>query len=376
MLTTPLEPVEKRPVRHQNNFHFIRFAAALLVLFGHSYSLTSRPDWMSEVTLGLFPSASMGVCIFFVVSGYLITQSLETSPTTANFVWKRVLRIYPGLIVSLLVTVFLIGPLATTLPLTHYFSSAQTYYYLTLIRLIPPYSFELPLVYNELPGVFQTNPEHLVNGSLWTLCYEVAFYGALLLAARLGGFAHRPWLLLGTVLGWGLMLLIGAQLYGTNRIVPVLNLRPFDVVNQGLFFAAGMLARLYRKQLPYSGRYALLAVAVWLGTYWLTRCFPALPLTIIRWVRYPALSYLVLYLSFLKGPVNRFGDRGDVSYGLYIYGFPVQQLLIQWLGMSVNAPLLIGLSVVATLPFAIASWVWVEKPALRWKTQQTHKLVL
>ncbi len=311
--------------------------------------------------------------MFFVVSGYLITQSLETSTTTANFIWKRVLRIYPGLIVSILITAVVIGPLVTSLPLSRYFSSTETYYYLTVIRLFPAYHFELPMAFNRLPGVFESNPIHLVNGSLWTLCYEVSFYGVLLVVARLGGFQHRRWLLIGTGLGWVIMLLIGPQLYGTNRVLPVLNLSPFETLNQGLFFAAGMLARLYRKQIRYNGRYAVLAVAVWLGTYWLTRFFPTLPLTAIRWVRYPALSYLVLYVSFLKGPLNRFGDKGDVSYGLYIYGFPLQQLLIQWLGTDVNAPLLIGLSIATTLPLAVLSWMWVEKPALKWKTWKTQQ---
>lgn len=342
----------------------MRFAAATLVLFGHSYALTGRPDWLSEATLGLFPPANMGVCLFFIVSGYLITQSLETSPTTTNFIWKRVLRIYPGLTVSVLLTVLVLGPLLTTLPVADYFRRAETYRYLTALRLFPPYHF-------ELPGVFRAQPVTLVNGSLWTLCYEVSFYLILLGVARLGGFAHRHWLLAGTGLAWVVMLLAGGPLGGTTRLIPLVNLNPFETLNFGLFFAAGMLARLYRQQLVYAGRYAVLALVVWLGTYALTRLFPAVPLVLIRWVRYPALSYLVLYVCFLKGSLNRFGDRGDVSYGLYIYGFPVQQVLVGLLGVGVSAPLMIMLSIVATLPLAIASWSWVEKPALKWKMLRT-----
>ncbi|MBC8151453.1 MAG: acyltransferase [Bacteroidetes bacterium] len=362
-LTAPT-PAEKPIIRHQNNFHFVRFVAASLVIFGHSYALTDRPDWITDATLGLFPAANMGVCLFFIVSGYLITQSLETSPTTTNFVWKRVLRIYPGLTISVLLTVLVLGPLMTTLPVADYFRRGDTYRYLTALRLFPPYHF-------ELPGVFRNQPVTLVNGSLWTLCYEISFYLILLAVARLGGFTHRQWLLAATGLGWVVMLVVGGLLDGTTRLIPLVNLDPFETLNFGLFFAAGTLGRLYRQELVYAGRYALLALVLWLGTYVLTRLFPAVPLTLIRWVRYPALSYLVLYVCFLKGSLNRFGDRGDVSYGLYIYGFPVQQMLVSVFGVGINAPLMIVLSMAATLPLAAASWIWVEKPAIKWKMLRT-----
>lgn len=359
---SPVEVAAKPLIRHQNNFHFVRFIASILVLFGHSYALTDRSDWMAEITLGLFPSAHMGVCIFFVVSGYLITQSLENSPTITNFIWKRVLRIYPGLVVATVATILIVGPIATTLPLQQYFQGRETYAYFTTLGLFPPYHF-------ELPGVFKSHPVALVNGSLWTLCYEVSFYALLIVLARLGGFKHRHWLLIGAGLAWAVMLLLGGALNGINRVLPVLNLNPFETLNFGLFFAAGTLARLYRERIVYSGWLVVLALVVWIGTYWLNQF--GVPLTAIRWVRYPALSYIVLYICFQKGRLNRFGDWGDVSYGLYIYGFPTQQLLIEWLGVGVNAPLLVVLSIAATLPLAIGSWKWIEKPALTWKTTRT-----
>ncbi|PWJ56012.1 acyltransferase-like protein [Dyadobacter jejuensis] len=149
---------------HHNNFHLIRFIAAVLVIYGHTYPLMGlgNLDHIQLWSGGLFPTAHMGVCIFFSISGYLIAQSLLGSSTLVQYSWKRFLRIMPGLIVLALFTILLIGPLVTTLSTSGYFHNPDTYAYIRIIKLFPAYP-------DQLPGVFKELPLSLVNGSLWTL---------------------------------------------------------------------------------------------------------------------------------------------------------------------------------------------------------------
>lgn len=170
----------------KNNFHVVRFVAASLVILGHSYDLLGASDAIANATGGLIPTALLGVDVFFTVSGYLVTQSLLRSGSYRSFVWKRFLRIYPGLAVCLLVTVFGIGALATSLSLREYFSNPATYRYFDNLTLFPP-------VTDLLPGVFEGNVRRGVNNSLWTLAYEVTCYGLLVLAHRLGILQRRYW---------------------------------------------------------------------------------------------------------------------------------------------------------------------------------------
>lgn len=149
------------PKINNNNFHFLRFLAATLVIYGHSYPLTGRGnlDKLQEWSLGVFPTAHMGVCIFFTISGYLIAKSLHSSTTINNYLWKRLLRLLPGLIVACLITVFIVGPIATELSLKDYFSQKATYRYFRVIKLFPRFD-------DSLPGVFTTLPSGSINGSM------------------------------------------------------------------------------------------------------------------------------------------------------------------------------------------------------------------
>src|SRR5579864_2909562 len=113
--------------RHANNFDFLRLVAAVIVIYSHSYliaygSQRSEPlVWATgnQCTLGL-----VGVFVFFIISGYLVTESYCRSPAPGRFAVRRVLRIYPGLVLNVLVCALLVGPMISTLPLGAYFTSA------------------------------------------------------------------------------------------------------------------------------------------------------------------------------------------------------------------------------------------------------------
>lgn len=350
-------------VHAANNFDFLRFVGACLVIYGHAYPLADRGtfDDLQLWTRGIFPTAHMGVAIFFVISGFLISQSLARSTSALNFIWKRSIRIFPGLIVAALVTVFVLGPLITSLPLNEYFASKETYKYLLVTKLYPPYP-------DTLPGVFDTSNNRTVNGSLWTLAYEFTCYFALLgvnllFLARFG----RKVILASFVVAWlGFPFWFG-PLSESPIQIPLLHLGLFNLLDFGMYFVAGSLAFYYREYILYKGYIALLFLAFWIGTYLVAEFSHWIPLSSVVWARYLAIPYLVLYLSFIKGRVNGFGRYGDLSYGLYIYAFPIQRIVISMLGTAAPISLIILLSFLLILPFAWLSWNLVEKPCLRLK---------
>ena len=160
-----------------NNFNLIRIVAALAVLITHSFALamgTSDAEPFRQ-SLGI-TMGEIAVDIFFIASGFLVTASLLTRQSVIEFVWARVLRIFPALLIMLILTVFGLGVFFTSLSFPSYISDSKTYIYLlkcaTLIRGVD----------FTLPGVFDENPyNNMVNGSLWTMPYEIKMYVILLL---------------------------------------------------------------------------------------------------------------------------------------------------------------------------------------------------
>src|SRR4051812_942949 len=172
--------------RDKNSFDFVRFSAAILVIFSHTFYL----DPISQSTAGEVVMGRTAVIIFFITSGFLVTMSIDRSQSWAAFVKARFLRIYPALIVVVVLTVFVLGPLMTTLSLGSYFSSPDTYGYFRVLLLRQ--------VTYPLPGVFGSSPRfgNEVNSSLWTLLYEVLAYALVLGLWAIGLLKRRVVLLL------------------------------------------------------------------------------------------------------------------------------------------------------------------------------------
>ena len=164
-----------------NNFNLIRFIAASLVLISHSYPLAMGKGFPEPLSEPLATSwGSIAVDVFFVASGFFIAASFSLKSSFKSFVMARILRIYPALIVVTILTVFVLGPIFSNLTVFDYFTSSQTYQY-----LIKNMTLITGIEYN-LPGVFSENPyEHAVNGSLWTLPYEIKMYFLLVLFCSL-----------------------------------------------------------------------------------------------------------------------------------------------------------------------------------------------
>ena len=160
---------------HRNNLTALRWFAACLVLYGHAFVFLGLPE---PLFLQWVPLGPLGVYIFFAISGYLVAQSWQRDPSVPRFLAKRALRIFPGLLVCTLLSVFVLGPWLTTLDMATYWRNEHTRGYFTNMALYMTY---------HLPGVFAQNRlPHAVNGSLWSLPIEFFMY---LLLALLGMLA-------------------------------------------------------------------------------------------------------------------------------------------------------------------------------------------
>lgn len=340
--------------REANNFDFVRFVAALMVVITHSYALLGlgEDDLLSKMTGGALQFSHLGVAIFFTISGYLITQSALTSKTFKAYLWRRCLRIFPGLAVVLLLCAFLLGPLFTSLSTLDYLSNKGTYQFLGSISL-----FKLQL---SLPGMFEENPlPNAVNGSLWTLAYEFSLYIVVFMFLRLKLLEKKITIL---VL-WTFMLLIrlylGNKYFIYNYSTPyLLGLNIMYLFEWSLFFMAGMLFYLYRIYI----KMHLAGLTVLIICYIISLHFG-----VARFTNYLLIPYAVFFFSLSKGKLNSFGKYGDFSYGLYVYAFPVQQLIVHIANGNVAPELLMFLTVLGTLPFAVLSWKLIEQKALEFK---------
>lgn len=329
-----------------NNYHLLRLLAAAAVLYSHSFPLGSG-DKASEPLRAHFgcTPGSIAVDLFFVISGLLVTISLVRRNSAGDFVRARFFRIWPGLATALLLSVFVLGPLFTTLPTAAYFESHVTWRYL-LQNL-----FLLKDVVYALPGVFTSNHfPGAVNGSLWTLPKEVYCYLFLLAGwLMLQAIGRLNWLKWGVTVAWGVLLAlhVRALMHGT------LEESPFRL---DFMFCTGAALYLYRDAIVLSwiGLLAALAVVV--------ACVGHGPFFGIAYSL--ALPYAMLCLAYLPhGAILAFNRLGDYSYGTYIYAFPVQQAVMAVRPELATVPLFL-VSLVVTLALAVVSWHFIEKPAL------------
>lgn len=325
--------------RH-NNFDLMRLVAALSVIFSHAFLLAEHSqdhDLLMILTGGQTILGVVGVFVFFTISGYLVTQSFDTTTSPFVFLAKRALRIFPGLILCLAVCAFVIGPLVTGLPLADYFARREPYLFLL-------HNAGLDTEYNRLPGVVfgPGSIGGIVNGPLWSLPCEVLMY------LMLFGLGVCRLLTLRV----GLMLLAGGVLALWFEITDALG----GAVWLLGFFAAGICGYRLRATGFFTGRYALAAA---LG---LLLSIPA-HLFLIGFLLFG--SYLVLYLALNQDlppvPAARFGD---LSYGLYIYGWPIEQCVVYFNGGAAPWWEVFGVALALAVPAALLSWHGIER---RWR---------
>lgn len=336
-----------------NNFNLIRIVAATLVLVSHSFVLTSG-DPATE-PLHHIMNSSLGliaVDAFFFTSGFLVAHSLISRRQIGAFLLARVLRVYPALMVSILATVVVLGTLFSELEPATFFSHPETLQY--LIRN----SFLLSGAMYQLPGVFVHLPyPDVVNGSLWTLPWEVRFYLLLAFVGFVISLMHRFTKL---DLHRVCLTLTAAAAIGIH-VVNIFD--PFMAADYSrilVLFFMGSAVQAWRHLLPISGTVSVVLLVLLAGVLALSsRAFSLLYCLV--------LPYIVLWLAYRPGGfVRRYNRLGDYSYGLYIYAFPVQQTMI-YLFPDLHQFQLAILAYVATLMLAVPSWHLLERRFLALK---------
>ena len=341
----------------RNNFDALRLVAATSVIFSHAFLLSEgREDheplkWLTggQCILGL-----VGVFLFFTISGYLVSQSFDATGSPLRFLAKRALRIWPGLTACVLLLAFVLGPAVTALPAAQYLGDARVYAFAF-------WNIVLQVIHNDLPGVTFTGYYGfgtVVDGPLWSLPSEVLMY--LMLAALYFAVPQQRWRL---AIAFGLVAL-GMVCIGYDTAAS-----DHPLGNAGWligFFAAGMALYQLRGTRVFDGRIALLALAGLIASVPLHRFIQLFPLFG---------SYLALWLAFTpRLPVIPAARFGDLSYGLYIWGWPVEQTLLYLRG-DLRWWQLFLLAYPVTAAIAFLSWHVVEHPALRLKPRARREPV-
>ena len=358
-----VEPLFGRSFRKYNNLDFIRFVLAILVIYCHCHVIyfgteeTVEPLWVlsnRQMSLG-----TLAVNFFFVVSGFLIYQSWENSPTLLAFLKKRVLRIYPAFAVVSLLCVFVVGPFSTSdffQPWGYWTSYYAKIDYSKLIINI------LLLKETQVPWSFINLPMHnVINGSLWTIRYEFVCY---LLVGFLGaaGLLKRKWF------AWALFL-VACGLYSMQEWYHIwlYNWQETSILGKPdfyprftMYFVCGILFYQNRKTIPRLRSLFFLSIFICL----LSACyFKGLMYTLPSFG-----AYALFYIAFSRQVrLYRWARFGDFSYGIYLYAWPLQQLLLLFFEPSMNVWNLFSMATLVSVLMAFLSWNLVEKPFLQLK---------
>lgn len=342
--------LNERTSGRDNNLNLIRAIAATAVLVSHAFPITLGPGATEPFSVSTGHSlGGLAVYAFFAISGFLISMSFMRSSSWLSFLAARFLRLVPGLVVSLLLVAFVLGPIVTSLSPGAYFTHIETYTFVIRNTLLAPLQF-------TLPGVFETQPYTAVEGSIWTLFYEVICYMGVFALGIVGILGKRLWMALIFAAYLAVWLLIEAK-GGHPRLMALQDL--------SLPFVIGMAFYLWQDRLPLS----FIGVVVLSGLAWALRDLLIYDLALVL-----ALSYAVFWLGYVPGGLMRAYNRlGDYSYGIYIYAFPLQGAAVWALGPQSPLTNMI-VAFVPTLILSVLSWHLIEGPALNAKSALMARL--
>jgi peptidoglycan/LPS O-acetylase OafA/YrhL len=334
----------------------LRLGFALLVVFGHAWEVSGHgPDPLQRAT-GV-TCGEVGVNAFFALSGFLVTQSWRRSRSGGDFLWRRLLRILPGFWACLAVTG--LGLFPWLWAREHGTTAIAAFHRAPFFGYVGRNAL-LRIRQANIGDLFAAQPAAgVVNGSLWSLFPEFLCYLGVALAGGLGLFSGRRlgWLGLGALVLFALHAGGPCALARLSAPVQASAWYLWRLSTQATFFAAGALGCLGAARLRVSpgraiGGGLLLALATGVGAY--------------AWLGPLLLPFSALQLAALL-PGAWLDRIGDYSYGIYVYHFPLQQMLVFFALGTGSAPAFFALTVALVLPCAAASWHGVEKPALRLK---------
>jgi peptidoglycan/LPS O-acetylase OafA/YrhL len=325
-----------------SGFDYLRIFLAFSVVTTHIL-----PIWLGNDATKLFYAGMMRPVIafilpmFFALSGFLVTGSLMRTGGLVKFFGLRVLRLLPALAVEIFLSALVIGPIFTRLPMSDYFTGRAFFSYFFNI---------VGWVHFTLPGVFLDNPHpNVVNEQLWTIPWELDCYIALGTLAFLGITRNRWWFLAAV---------IGAHCLAIARYASLppdgwLSVKGYILV---LSFLVGVSLYLFKERVK------------WSASIFVISAIATFTLLIVPHgdflVSVPA-AYATVFLGTTNPARNKIILSGDYSYGLYLYGFPIEQAFASiWPGLNIS----IIFAIICALGFAALSWWLVEKPALKFRT--------
>ena len=335
----------------ENSFDFLRLLFAYFVIITHSYPLSglAEQDILSHITNNQTALSHIGVSGFFIISGFMIYPSLIRSKTILEYVFKRIIRIYPAYLILITLTLLIFGPMLTSLNYFDFIKNPITINYFKLnVNLLSPIQF-------ILPDVFTDNPyPNAVNGSLWTIPYEFLFY-FLIIPIQYVPKQYRRYLLIATFLL--LIILFKVNSHFQLDVIPGTSFEKIYLLKFGLLFISGaIISELgfikIKNSIIAAVSTLLLIISFTTNTY--------------EYAQFFILPILIISIGQLKIPyLSKINKIGDYSYGIYLYGFLIQQTLQHYFELSLYE--FIIYSVIFSTIFGSASWFLIEKNALKLK---------
>lgn len=323
-------------ISKENNLTFIKTLAAIAVIYGHSFAVVenSGMDIVSNITKGYAFSGGIAVDLFFIISGFLVTHSILSSGILKYYI-ARFLRIFPALWIMLIVTVFIMGGIVSKLPYTEYLFSKETWVYFRNIFFLWDGAY-------FLPQVFVGNHDQAINGSIWSVFTEVRLYILLSIIYLLGILKKKSlfnFLFFMTItLCWFYQ--INIPYIGDNG----------TTLHVSLFFFVGVFIYLNKEDIvisPIVLFIALLYASTTVGTDKFGIAYIFL------------ISTFFVVVSFFN-QFSKFDKFGDPSYGIYLYGWPIQNLMV-YMFPKFNVYEIAIISIFICLILGYLSWHLIEK---------------
>jgi peptidoglycan/LPS O-acetylase OafA/YrhL len=328
-----------------SGFDYLRLVLATAVIAEHSRTICYGNaaigiGWAGPLRFGL----NFILPGFFCLSGFLVAGSLFRVKKASTFLCLRAARILPALFAEVVLSACLIGPLLTYDNLQTYFSSSQFYsYFLNIVGGIHFF----------LPGVFINNPLQKVNAQLWTIPYEMGCYIAIIVFYAAGLLNRRP-VFLFCVIGATAIVYVHLAISGTMPgEFGATSSRSLEIS-----FFAGTLIFLYRDKIPLSSGIFFFSLSLYIALMMFPGCMYLVPFPV---------GYMTIYLGLLNPRKVWFLSSGDYSYGLYLYGYPVQQAICQLLPQFRFWYVNLALSLFFAGLIAFCSWTLLESRVLNRK---------
>lgn len=349
--------------RQRGNVELLRVCAAIAVVGSHAVLVTAGSAFWAPQGTHVSVYRTLGsdaVCVFFVLSGYLVAKSWRRDPHVGRYLARRALRIFPGLWVAVLALAIPFGLLVTSLPRTAYAGGSGPFAFVLNGLLYPDVQ--------SLPGVFASSPNpSVVDGSLWSLRYEFTCYVAVVIVFALASLLRTRRFPL-YIVALALVGRLALPLVGWTPDVGTVHV--WLLCALVAFFFAGASWDQWARRVPMRRSLAIGAGAVAFALSCIASFDYYQPGAVPWWevLEVPAATYAVMYFALAERSVApTVWRRADLSYGIYIYGFPIEQAVAALMGPHASAFAVFVVALPMTAAVAALSWRFIEKPALRLK---------